>query len=379
MKRDFINKSVLIALIVFISAVFLTMIRAFLMAIFLAGIFSALAYPIFVRLKRRLGGRQNIAAVTTLLIIVVVVMLPLGTLTGVVTNQAIKVGQTIKPWIQKQISQPDAISKLLANIPFYKDILPYKKQILQKGGEAIGSVSKFLIDSLSSGAIGAVQFLFTLAILLYTMYFFLLDGPKLLERILYYLPLEDQDESLLLEKFTSVTRATLKGTLVIGLLQGSLCGLSFWVVGIPSAVFWGTIMAVLSIIPSVGAALIWIPAAVFLAAAGGYFKALGLALFCGLVAGSVDNVLRPILVGRDTQMHELMILFSTLGGIMMFGVVGMIIGPIVAALFVTLWEIYGIAFQDILPAVKYTHRIEGTDDSATDGAEIDADNGGEED
>jgi predicted PurR-regulated permease PerM len=123
------------------------------------------------------------------------------------------------------------------------------------------------------------------------------------------------------------------------------------VVGIPSAVFWGTIMAVLSIIPGIGTALIWGPAVIILAAGGYFLKAVGLGIFCALVVGSIDNLLRPILVGKDTQMHELMIFFGTLGGIIMFGIMGMIIGPIVAALFVTIWEIYGVAFKDILPQV----------------------------
>jgi len=178
-----------------------------------------------------------------------------------------------------------------------------------------------------------------------------MDGDKLLDRILYYLPLQDQDEQRMLEKFTSVTRATLKGTAVIGILQGTLAGFAFWVVGIPSAVFWGTIMAVLSIIPGIGTALVWGPAVIILAAGGSYLKAGGLGIFCAVVVGSIDNLLRPILVGKDTQMHELMIFFGTLGGIVMFGVMGMIIGPIVAALFVTIWEIYGVAFKDLLPLV----------------------------
>jgi len=190
-----------------------------------------------------------------------------------------------------------------------------------------------------------------LFIMLYTMFFFLMDGQKLIEKILYYLPLEDHDEQRILNKFTSVTRATLKGTAVIGLLQGVLAGSAFAVVGIDSAAFWGAIMAVLSFIPGIGSALVWVPAVIILAATGQLAKAVGLGLFCAAVVGSIDNFLRPILVGRDTQMHELMILFGTLGGIIMFGVVGVIIGPIIAALFVTVWDIYGLAFKDVLPAV----------------------------
>jgi predicted PurR-regulated permease PerM len=215
----------------------------------------------------------------------------------------------------------------------------------------VGGISGFLINRLSSVTLGTVNFLFMLFIMLYTMFFFLMDGDKLIDKILYYLPLEDHDERRILNKFTSVTRATLKGTAVIGLLQGVLAGSAFAVVGIDSAVFWGTVMAVLSFIPGIGAALVWVPAVIFLAATGHLAKAIGLGVFCAAVVGSIDNLLRPILVGRDTQMHELMILFGTLGGIIMFGVVGIIIGPIIAALFVTVWDIYGLAFKEVLPEV----------------------------
>jgi predicted PurR-regulated permease PerM len=156
----------------------------------------------------------------------------------------------------------------------------------------------------------------------------------------------------MLAKFTEVTRATIKGTVVIGILQGGLAGLAFAVAGIQAAAFWGTIMAVLSIIPGIGSALVWLPASVILIAGGSYIKGAGLAVFCGVVVGSVDNLIRPRLVGKDTEMHDLLILFGTLGGILMFGMVGIILGPIIAALFVTVWEIYGEAFRDYLPKVE---------------------------
>jgi predicted PurR-regulated permease PerM len=157
----------------------------------------------------------------------------------------------------------------------------------------------------------------------------------------------------MLNKFTSVTRATLKGTLMIGILQGGLAGAAFAVAGIDNAVFWGTVMAVLSVIPSIGSALVWFPAAIILIMQGSTVGGVGLLVFCGLIVGSLDNVLRPILVGKDTKMHELMIFFGTLGGIMMFGIAGIFIGPVIASLFVTIWELYGIAFSDYLPEVYY--------------------------
>ncbi|MGD8341955.1 MAG: AI-2E family transporter [Desulfobacterales bacterium] len=351
MNKEAINKWVLLLLVFFISALFLAMIRQFLMAIFLAGIFSALSYPLYRRFERWFGGRRSPASLTTLLIIVFVVLLPLGGLLGIVTGQAIKVGETVKPWVAQQLSEPDAISNTLKSLPFYDRIEPYRNWILTKAGQLVGHVSSFLIDRLRAVTVGTVNFLFMLFIMLYTMFFFLMDGDKLIDKILYYLPLEDQDERRMLNKFTSVTRATLKGTAVIGILQGALAGAAFAVVGIDSAVFWGTVMAVLSFIPGIGTALVWGPAVIILAATGHLAKAIGLGVFCAAVVGSIDNLLRPILVGRDTQMHELMILFGTLGGIIMFGVVGIIIGPIVAALFVTIWDIYGLAFQDVLPSV----------------------------
>ena len=134
--------------------------------------------------------------------------------------------------------------------------------------------------------------------------------------------------------------------------------IAFAVAGIDNAVFWGTVMAVLSIIPSIGSALVWGPASVILIVEGNVGAGIGLLVFCALIVGSLDNLLRPMLVGKDTRMHELMIFFGTLGGIMMFGIAGIFIGPLIASLFVTVWELYGIAFADFLPEVYYRKRAD---------------------
>jgi predicted PurR-regulated permease PerM len=355
MNTSFATRLVLLLLVAVLSAIFMAMVRHFLMAILLAGIFSALARPVYRCLDRWCGHRPALASSLTLVMMILLILLPLAALLGIVTAQAIKVGQSVTPWVQQQINQPTALSELLGHLPFYDQIadlvLPYHEPLLRKAGELVATLSRFLIGSLGSATMITVNFLFMLFILLYTMFFFLIDGERLLGKILYYLPLEDEDEQRMLEKFTSVTRATLKGTAVIGVLQGTLAGIAFAVAGIPSAVFWGTVMAVLSIIPGIGSALVWAPAALILAGGGHWGRGLGLGLFCALVVGSIDNFLRPRLVGKDTQMHELMILFSTLGGIALFGVLGVIIGPIIAALFVTVWEIYGVVFADLLPKV----------------------------
>lgn len=373
MQQGNLNRSVVVLCAFLVTAVFLSMIRQFLMAILLAGIFSSLAHPIYRRFERWFGGRRALASIVTLLLIVTGILLPLGGLLGMITAQAIEVGQSVTPWIKEQVSRPAAFSELLASVPFYDRIQPHEKAILEKAGEIVGTLSSFLIDRLSSATVMTINFLFMTFILLYSMFFFLMDGHKLLDKILFYLPLEEADERRLLDKFTSVTRATLKGTIVVAILQGGLAGLAFAVVGIKGAVFWGAIMAVLSIIPAIGTALVWVPAAVVLAAGGHLIKAAGLATFCAIVVGSVDNFLRPLLVGRDTQMHELLILFGTLGGILMFGVVGFIIGPIIAALFTAVWEIYGVVFSDILPPITATGSTPSKEEIRQRGAVPDAD------
>jgi len=346
------SKSVLLLLLTAITITFFTMIKAFLMAVLLAGIFSSLTQPLYRRLRDAFGGRTTPASLVTLLLIVLVVILPLGLLLGVVTAEAIKVGNSVTPWVQNQLANPDQAMLWLQNQPFYDKIAPYQDNILTKAGQMVGLFSRFLINSLSAATTGTVQFLFMLMIMLYSMYFFLIDGYKLVDLMLYYLPLADDEERRLLEKFSSVTRATLKGTAAIGALQGSLAGLALALVGVPSAIFWGAIMIVLSIIPGIGTALVWLPAAVILIAGGHLAKGIFLILFCGLVVGSVDNFLRPRMVGKDTELPDLLILLATMGGILMFGALGLIIGPIVAALFVTIWDIYGIVFKDVLPPAR---------------------------
>jgi predicted PurR-regulated permease PerM len=188
--------------------------------------------------------------------------------------------------------------------------------------------------------------------MLYAMFFFLRDGRRIIEKIFYYAPLSHSDEMRVLERLTSITRATIKGTLVIGAIQGALAGFGFWVAGIEGAAFWGTIMTILSIVPGIGAALIWVPGVIYLYLTGQSLAATLLLVWCAAVVGTVDNILRPILVGKDAKIPDLLILVGTLGGLFLFGPIGFIVGPIVCGLFLTVWEIYGTTFKDVLPPVR---------------------------
>ena len=351
MKRELINKSILLVLVLLISVVFLNMIRNFLMPMFMAGLFSAMLSPIHRRLSAKIGGREHLASILVIIAIIFLVLAPLSILIGVVVGQAISVSQSVTPWVQAFINEPTAITAYMEKLPYYQDILPYRAVIIEKAGMVVGNISSFLINSLSSVTKLTVTAVFSSVIMLYVMFYFLTMGEVLLGKILYLLPLHDRDEQLLLRRFTSVTAATLKGTLIIGAIQGCICGLAFAIAGIQGPVFWGTIMAVMSIIPVFGSAIVWLPALCILALQGNFFGVGVLAVLCGGIVGNLDNILRPRLVGKDTEMHDLFVFFGTLGGISMFGMLGIILGPIVAALFITVWEIYGKAFAAYLPEV----------------------------
>jgi predicted PurR-regulated permease PerM len=339
------RRGFLLALVIAITAAFVFVIQDFLMTTFLAAIFSGLAHPLYRRVRSWLGGREALASALTIVIILLLVVGPLVAILTVVTNEAVRTTENVTPWVQQIVREPNRLNVYLDRIPGIERITPYREWLLTKAGEAAGSLGTVVVGSLSSTTRGTLTLIVEFFMMLYAMFFFLKDGRRYLDSILRYLPLRDSEQELMLERFVSVTRATLKGTLLIGIVQGTLSGGMFAILGISGPVFWGLLMIVLSIIPLIGGALVWVPAAIILAIQGAWVKALILAGVCSVLIGSVDNLLRPRLVGHDTQMPDLMVLFSTLGGIAGFGAIGFIVGPIIAALFVTIWEIFGKAYR----------------------------------
>lgn len=339
----------LLLLLIGISAVFVAMIRGFLTVLLLGAVFAGVTYPVYRYLVRLLRGREVLAAILTLLLLIVAVGGPLVTVAGMIVNEAVSVSVTIGPRIEAIVREPMLVEGYLHNIPGYAQAEPYKAQILMKIGEMAQTVGTALVNGLSATTRGTVAVIFQMIVMLYAMFFFYVDGPDFLRTLAAYLPLTNDDRERMLGRFVSVARATLKGTLLIGAIQGTLNGLAFHLAGIDGAIFWAALMVVLSVVPAIGGALIWVPAVIMLLATGHVAAGVGLLIFCGLVVGSIDNVLRPRLVGRDTKMHDLMIFFSTMGGISLFGALGFIIGPIFGALFQTIWDIARTAF---LPQVS---------------------------
>lgn len=343
-----LSRLTLVAIAILVSALFLWMIRDFLMALLLAAVLSGWCYPLYRRMTERLGGHAGWGASLTVLSVFLVLIIPLLGFITIVGFQAMELARDARPWIEEAVKNRAALEEF-KNTPLGTLVAPYETQILEKLGSVAGNAGSMVVAGVTAVAQRTVDLALALFVMLYAMFFFLLSGKSLLERILFYLPLASAAEDQMVGRFVSVTRATIKGTVMIGVLQGALAGLGFWVAGIKGVAVWATAMAILSAIPPLGPMLIWGPTVIFLAASGRWGTAAGLLAWCVLVVSAVDNVLRPRLVGRDTKLPDLLILISTLGGLIIFGPAGVIVGPIVAALFVTIWELYGTAFAAYLP------------------------------
>ena len=342
-------------LVLAVSALFLAVIWPFLKPLLLGALLASLCGPLFTWMLRLVRGRRSLAAILTLLLLFLLVAGPLSAFVGVVVSQAVNVSDHAIPWVQQHFGAASTFNLhdwLVQRFPALAPHVPDQAQLLEGFGRAAKAIGAFLVVGVGDLTTGTAGFLLALFVMVYAMFFFFRDGSTIIEKIFYYMPLGHEDEELLLERLRSITRATVKGTLVIGVIQGTLAGLAFWVAGIDGAAFWGTVMTVLSVVPGIGAALVWVPAVVYLYLIGQPLAATLLLAWCAAVVGTVDNVLRPILVGKDAKMPDLLILLGTLGGLFLFGAIGFIVGPIICGLFLTVWEIYGATFKSILPPVK---------------------------
>lgn len=354
-SKERFRAAFVLLLVVAVSGLFLGVMWPFLKALLVGSILAGLSRPLFNWLTRLLRGRSSLAAALTLLLVFLLIFGPLSAFVGVVINQALNVSEHAIPWVQQHFGAASSFNAhdwLVQRFPALATYVPDQAKIIESVGNTAKMAGAVLVAGASRITAGTATFLLDLFVTLYAMFFFLKDGRAILEKIFYYTPLNHTDEARLLQQLTSVTRATVKGTLVIGAIQGALAGLGFWVAGIDGAAFWGTLMAILSIVPGIGAALIWVPGVIYLYIIGQTLPATLLLIWCAVVVGTVDNLLRPTLVGKDAKMPDLLILVGTLGGLFLFGPIGFIVGPMVCGLFLTVWDIYGATFRDILPPVK---------------------------
>ena len=342
-KRDRMARNFFFLLLGTLTLVFFAILRGFFQPIFWASITGIVFLPVQRRVERRIPGRPSTAALLTLLAILVTVLVPTILIAGAVADQGLQLYQSL----ESGAVDPGALLERV------EDGLPEEAVgALERMGIAPDSIQ----ERISQAAVDASGFIAGMAlsvgqnvgrftamffIMLYLLFFVLRDGERMLETLMWAIPLGDDRERDLFAKFSEVGRATIKGTLVVGAVQGMLGGIIFAVLGIQGAVFWGVVMIFLSILPAVGATLVWLPASIILMLGGAWVRGVILLTFGVVVISLVDNVLRPILVGRDTKMPDWLILVSTLGGLTTFGISGFVIGPIVAGMFLSVWTMFG--------------------------------------
>lgn len=302
---------------------------------------------LFMRVCRRLTvslqGRRTLAALITVLLVVLIVILPLALLGVSLLQQASGVYDRIQ---SGEIDFGRYFQQIYDALPPWADAyldrfgLASFGDALERFSSGLLRGSQFLTQRAIAIGQNTFEFIVNLFLMLYLLFFLLRDGEALVRRIKAGLPLREDQQQTLLGKFTVVIRATVKGNVVVALVQGVLGGAIFWILGIHAALLWGVLMAFLSLLPAVGAAVVWLPVAVYLLATGNLWEGIVLAAFGTFVIGLVDNVLRPILVGSDTKLPDYVVLISTLGGIAVFGLNGFVLGPVIAALFIAGWDLF---------------------------------------
>jgi predicted PurR-regulated permease PerM len=333
----------LTVLLALVSIAFVWILLPLYGAVFWAVILGILFAPLQRRLQLKFGWGRNLTSLLTLSICLFIAILPVIVLGFFLVQD----GTTLYKNIESgELDIAGYVAQFKHSLP------PYFQHLLDRFG--IGELNglrekiiksamtgnEFFATQVFSFGQGTFEFIVSFFIMLYLLFFFLRDGAELARKVRLAVPLQEQQKRRLQLKFNRVVRATVKGNLLVAITQGALGGLIFWFLDIPSVLLWAVLMAFLSLLPAVGAGIVWAPVAMFFLLTGAIWQGVVLGLFGIFVIGLVDNLLRPLLVGKDTKMPDYMILISTLGGLAIFGLNGFVIGPLIAALFMSSWDIF---------------------------------------
>lgn len=338
-----IERLFVLALLVIISLAFAMLIEPFFGAIVWAVVVAVLFQPVYRKISKWLFPRINLAAFLTLILVILLVIVPAILLGMALMQEATSAYASIQAgefdfggtFVALQNSLPVWMQRQLTEMG-YGDLDTVRPQI----EEAVGASLEFLIAQAISVGQGAFRFMLALGVMLYLTFFLLRDGRALAAQIEHVVPLSESKSRILIDRFFVVIIATIKGSFVIALMQGTLGGLIFWALDIRGALLWAVSMAIFSLIPAIGTGFVWVPVAIYLLVTGAVWQGVVLILAGIFIISMVDNLVRPILVGRDTRMPDYVVLISTLGGLQLFGFNGIVIGPLLAALFIAVWRIF---------------------------------------
>jgi predicted PurR-regulated permease PerM len=337
-------------LIVAVSLAFAWILWPFFGAVFWATILAIMFAPLYRRLSRSMRHKRTLAALATVMIILMIVILPLTLVAALLLQEGFSVYERIQ---SGELNIGGYFQQVFGALPAWVTDLLDRFDLTNLGvmqerlSAGLMKGSQFLAAQALNIGQNTFDFIVNLFIVLYLLFFLLRDGDGLSKRIRDGIPLRAEQKRDLFNKFITVIRATVKGNIVVAVVQGALGGLIFWLLGVHAPVLWAVLMAFLSLLPAVGAGLVWVPVAIYFLVTAATWQGVVLIAYGVLVIGLVDNVLRPVLVGKDTKIPDYVVLISTLGGMAIFGLNGFVIGPVIAAMFMAAWDIFSASRSEI--------------------------------
>ncbi|KAA0693301.1 AI-2E family transporter [Neorhizobium sp. P12A] len=338
-----IQRTSFYVLLALVTIAFIWLLIPYYSAVFWAVILAIIFFPVHKRLEHLSGGRRRIAALLTVLMCICLVIVPAMIILGSLIQEGTSLYQRIS---SNEIDLNGYLVRIQNALPAFIEnwLTSLKLGGFSELGANISSgvvqASRSIGGSVLSFGQNTLQFFISFGIMLYLLFFLFRDGADLSGKIRHAIPLSDDYTRQFLDKFSAVVRATVKGNIIIAIVQGTIGGVAFWALGVEAALLWGVTMTFLSMLPAIGAALVWGPAAIWLVLVGAWLKAAILVLIGIFVIGLIDNLLRPPLVGKGTRLPDYVVLISTVGGISLFGINGFVIGPLIAALFIAAWSIF---------------------------------------
>ena len=323
-------------LLALITILFVSIIFNFAAPILWSIVVSIIFYPLYEKFLL-MTNKKSLSSILSLILILLLVIIPSIGILGLITNELIIFINSFDDYsLERYVG-------MIPNESLINDLLAWAglsiTQLTEKADDFLLAASKVFYESVSTISANVINFFISLFLFIYLTFFFLKDGEKIVKSCMDAFPMKNEDESYLLNEFQKTTRATIKGTIIVALAQGFLGYMTLLLLGVEGALIWGAVMALLSIIPAVGTILVWLPIALVLFLNGQIMEA-SILIFSGIfIIGMIDNLLRPILIGKETKIPDYLILLTTIGGISIFGITGFIIGPIIASLFISIWSL----------------------------------------
>lgn len=337
-----VQRAAFYLMLVLTTVAFSLLLLPFYTAILWAVILAIVFHPAQQFLVRRLKGREGVAALLSVLMCVCLVIVPAVLILASIAQESSSLYRQLS---SEEFGLRGRIDSIVSALPsFIEEWTPIElgsfPDLREKFSGAVLQASQSMAGRVVNIGETTLGFFIGSGVLLYLLFFLFRDGERLVAKIKSAMPLSDDHSAKLLEKFTSVINATVRGNIIIAIIQGTIGGVTFWMLGIEAALLWGVVMTFFSMLPAVGAAIVWAPAALFFMFTGAWIKAVILVLVGLLIIGLIDNLLRPPLVGKNAKLPDYVVLVSTVGGMALFGINGFIIGPLIAALFISAWSLF---------------------------------------